>query len=1350
MSATKVSRTLLAVAGALLLSCSALAQGHHYAELHRFDLEADASDGAFPTGSLTLVGSTLYGMTQYGGDRSYGTVFRIDADGTGFAALHSYTGNDGDSPSEGSLIFSGTALYGSASWLIRLNTDGTAYTVLHRFRGDTGSGWGTSGPPTLSGATFYATSPYGGDYNRGTVFKINADGTGYTLLHSFAGGTTEGRVPYDSLALSGSTLYGTTTQGGAYDLGTMYGINTDGTGLILLHSFAGGATDGATPYAGLALSGSTLYGTTSIGGSANLGTIFKINTDGSGFMILHSFAGGTTDGKNPGSSLTISGSTLYGTTSDGGTGHGTVFRINTDGSGFAVLHSFTSILTDAEGWGPSGHLIMSGSTLFGMTNGIGAGAGGIVFALSPNGPLIVAQPSDELAMAGGSAGFTVRASEPDSNPLVYRWQRRVAGSTAWTDLSDGGGYSGTAAATLIINPITAAMNGDSFRCAVDNGYGEDTSSPASLTVFTTVNVTSQTRVAATSSSSWDIKSVTFEVQFTGALAGLDIHWESSVDGGVTWDGCGSGVTSFPDGIVRSDLTINPSFPGAYMSEPQEMRPTMYRCVISNAYGTATSVPVTYSIGTAVDITTQPLNRAATAGNSANFGVTAFGWSGLTYQWQRQAAGNTTWINLTDGASYSGTATATLTVSPVTEAMNGDSFRCVVDSSYGEETSSPAKLTVTNAVVITAQPSIQSATAGYSAMFTLTATGVSPLTYQWQRQVAGSTTWADLTDGGSYRGAGTATLTVNPTTEAMNGDAFQCLVSNGFGSATSASAHLAVTNAVTFTAQPSSQTAGTGGNATFSVSVTGAPPLLYHWQREPAGSPTWSNLADGAVYRGSATATLTVNAVTTAMSGDLFQCVVSNDLGSTTSSAAALVVPTPMTVSTLAGQGGHSGGGDGTSGSAQFFGPADVAVDTAGNIFVADTDNHTIRKITPVGAVSTLAGYPGSAGSVDGTGAAARFNHPSGLAVDGMGNVFVADTDNYTIRKVTPAGIVTTLAGQASVRGRADGATTAAQFNGPSGLAMDAAGNLYVADTLNHTLRKITPSGVVSTFAGTAGAAGSADGTGTAARFFGLQGLAADGGGNLFVADTNNQIIRKVDLSTGAVTTVAGLAGASGSVDAPGSLARFFYPSAVAVDGAGNLYVADTDNNIIRQITPAGVVSTIAGQPGAGGSVDGVGTVARFNHPSGIAADSSGNLYIADTDNQTVRLGYSSAALAITTQPQSQTVTAASNVQFSVTASGRPAPAYQWYLNGAAISGATNSTLSLANAQATNAGDYTVVVSNTSGSVTSNRATLTVSAITASAAASVGGGGGGGAIESWFVLGLLGLAAGRRIAVDRRR
>ena len=312
-----------------------------------------------------------------------------------------------------------------------------------------------------------------------------------------------------------------------------------------------------------------------------------------------------------------------------------------------------------------------------------------------------------------------------------------------------------------------------------------------------------------------------------------------------------------------------------------------------------------------------------------------------------------------------------------------------------------------------------------------------------------------------------------------------------------------------------------------------------------------------------------------------------------------------------------GDADGTGSAARFNLPRGVAVDDSGNVYVADTDNHTIRKITSAGVVTTLAGAAPSTGSTDGTGSAARFKSPSGAAVDGIGNVYVADTDNHTIRKIASAGVVTTLAGTAPSTGSTDGTGSAARFKSPYGAAVDGNGNIYVADTGNHTIRKITSAGVATTLAGTAGASGSANGTGSAARFNFPYGVTVDGSGNVYVADSFNYTIRKIT-SAGVVTTLAGTAGTSGSANGMGSTARFNFPYGVTVDGSGNVYVGDTNNCTIRKITPSGFVSTLAGTAGVWGSNNGFGSGARFDGPCGVAVDGSGNVYVADSWNSTIR------------------------------------------------------------------------------------------------------------------------------------
>ena len=423
---------------------------------------------------------------------------------------------------------------------------------------------------------------------------------------------------------------------------------------------------------------------------------------------------------------------------------------------------------------------------------------------------------------------------------------------------------------------------------------------------------------------------------------------------------------------------------------------------------------------------------------------------------------------------------------------------------------------------------------------------------------------------------------------------------------------------------------------------------------------------------------------------------------TVTTPAAIVIKAPLTVSTLAGQALSYGFVDGTGTAARFCYPSGVAVDSSGNVYVADTDNNAIRKIVAsTGAVSTLAGGLQTALGADAI--SEGFARPSGVAVDGSGNVYVADTLNNMIRKVTSAGVVSTIAGQAGVAGSADGTGTAALFQGPQGLAIDPSGEaLYIADTNNQTVRKmVLSSGEVSTIAGLAGTSGSADGTGSSALFNGPFGVAVDSSGNVYVADADNNTIRKVT-SSGVVTTIAGLAGSSGGADGTGGTATFDSPSALTIDSSGKLYVADTGNFTIRVVVPStGVVSTLAGVAGTSGSSDGLGSAALFFQPAGIAADNNGDLYIADTDNHTIRLGVLAATPMITSQPQSQTVTAGGSAQFSVTTTGQPAVSYQWYLGTTAISGAKSSTYNLSDVQSGNAGNYTVVVSNVIGSVTSN-------------------------------------------------
>ena len=284
--------------------------------------------------------------------------------------------------------------------------------------------------------------------------------------------------------------------------------------------------------------------------------------------------------------------------------------------------------------------------------------------------------------------------------------------------------------------------------------------------------------------------------------------------------------------------------------------------------------------------------------------------------------------------------------------------------------------------------------------------------------------------------------------------------------------------------------------------------------------------------------------------------------------------------------------------------------------MTDRENNTIRKVTSAGVVSTYVGAPKIQGSANASGAAATFNVPIGVAVDAANNVYVADYFNSTVRKITPNGVVTTFAGAAGQPGSTDGPGSAARFATPQGLAVDGAGNLYVADKSANTIRKISPAGSVSTLAGLPGVSGATDGVGGAASFNQPTSIAVNAAGDLYVSD-NNSVIRKVS-ATGVVTTFAGAAGRAGSTDGPGSVASFRFIQGLAFDPSGNLYVADAGNNLIRRITPAGVVTTAAGTAGVAGSTDGAAASALFSFPTGVVADRAGNVFVADFFGPTIR------------------------------------------------------------------------------------------------------------------------------------
>ncbi len=326
------------------------------------------------------------------------------------------------------------------------------------------------------------------------------------------------------------------------------------------------------------------------------------------------------------------------------------------------------------------------------------------------------------------------------------------------------------------------------------------------------------------------------------------------------------------------------------------------------------------------------------------------------------------------------------------------------------------------------------------------------------------------------------------------------------------------------------------------------------------------------------------------------------------------------VATFIGTAGTSGTTEGTGTAVRLNQPGSITIDPSGNMYITEYGNNCVRKVTPAGVTTQFAGTCGSAyGTANGTGAAASFNNPEGIAYYG-GILYVDDFSNGCIRAIDSNQVVTTFAGTCIVNNATstDGTGSAARFNHPSGLTVDASGNLYVAEASGYCVRKVTPAAVVTTFAGTCGTSGTSDGTGLAARFGKLHGDIVAPSGNIFVGDSSNNCIRMITPAA-VVTTFAGTCGTTtGTADGNGAAAQFNNPGDVITDSSGNIYLSDTTNNCIRKITSTAVVTTIAGTCGTAGSADGVGTAALFHSPSGKVFDASGNMFVVDSGNNTVR------------------------------------------------------------------------------------------------------------------------------------
>jgi uncharacterized repeat protein (TIGR03803 family) len=468
---------MLRLGVALALTLATVASAQTYTVLKSFT----GSDGAQPNAGLVLVGSTLYGTTAQGGSSSWGTVFQVNTDGSGYSVLKNFTGSDGLYPEAG-LALGGSTLYGTACWggssgegvVFKVNADGSGYSVLKNFT--TNDAQCTYAGLALAGSTLYGTvygiSPVmGGGSGFGGVFKVNTDGSGYSVLKNFTGG--DGWGPQGFLVLAGSTLYGTTQSGGSSSNGVVFKVNTDGSDYAVLKSFTG--SDGLWPESGLVLAGSTLYGTTTRGGSSysgpasGYGVVFKVNTDGSGYAVLKSFTG--SDGASPNGELVLAGSTLFGTTGAGGSsGKGVVFQVNTDGSRYSVLKNFTG----SDGAGPHG-LVLAGGVFYGATGGGGDFNYGVVFSLACLS--ITTPPLTQTTETGSSVFFSAEVTNSVPGATYYQWY-----------FGDTNALGGATNALLELTNVQPAEVG-AYTVVVTSLLGAVTSGPALLSVIPPVERT---------------------------------------------------------------------------------------------------------------------------------------------------------------------------------------------------------------------------------------------------------------------------------------------------------------------------------------------------------------------------------------------------------------------------------------------------------------------------------------------------------------------------------------------------------------------------------------------------------------------------------------------------------------------------------------------------------------------------------------------------------------------------------------------------------------------------------------------------------------------------------------------
>ncbi len=848
----------------------------------------------------------------------------------------------------------------------------------------------------------------------------------------------------------------------------------------------------------------------------------------------------------------------------------------------------------------------------------------------PPGPRIFVHPTDVIAHAGGNVQFTVSAQ--GESPLSYQWRRNGIDLPAATD------------ATLSLTGVTADQVGY-YSAVVSDAAGATASSNATLSV-TSPELTSALDFANRTwlcggHANWFPES---DTTYDGEQAAQSGPLEADQEAWIQTTVFGPGIISFRWKVSSDEDTLKFLVAGeetAAVSGDVDWQ--LYQRYLPGGifqlrwiYERHSSDAGVVHAGwldqvvllpppTAPWIVTQPESQTVLEDTSPTLSVAAVGAAVLRYQWLR------------DGTALPGATNADLVLPQISRTEAGD-YTVIVSNGSGSATSSPpAHLTVWRSYMVstfapsTAQRGDAKDGAGLEA-----------------RLHSPEGAAVDL-EGNIYI-ADTSNHTIRKVTpegetSTLAGLAGQSGSADGVGS----EARFNLPRGVAVDRMGTVFVADTGNHTIRKISPDGC---VTTWVGTAGTHGTNDGVGADALFYGP-------SGVAVDRAGNVYVTDTANYLIRKITPAAE--------VKTLAGAPGGPFGSnvDGVGSEARFDGSYGIAVDSQGWLYVADYWNSTIRKISPVGEVITFAGAPRSTGTADGQGGQARLYHPCGVAVDGADNLYIADTGNHSVRKITPNGYVTTLAGLSGSAGGVDGAAADARFSAPRGIAVDRFGQIYVDDTGNHALRKVTsehgvttlvgpgnaipgvgfnflygiaagpdgwlytadlggqviekvsPDGDVSVLAGELNVSGTNDGMGTAAHFYEPRGVAVDGEGNVYVADCLNNTIRKID-PAGQVTTIAGTPDEAGTADGLGSAARFDSPRGIAVDHDGNVFVSDTYNSTIRKITPAGEVTTLAGVPRVLGSADGIGQSAWFAYPRSLTVDAAGYLYVSDLGNGTIR------------------------------------------------------------------------------------------------------------------------------------